>query len=157
MTLRIFAIFRESQQRVTLFRMRGANARTEPASEEVYCDVVEAQFARLGSAPPEQRLMMALVRDAVQCIEKHRFAQTLHGRRLFARDAEWILSDDKNWLYAFAKICDTLELDADAVRRALGLRRNGEEDDDRYPGNRVDTKRTGESAGREASGGGASC
>jgi len=65
--------------------------------------------------------MIALVRDAIRCIEKYRHARDFRGKRLFAQDSEWMLSNDTTWIYAFARVCETLDLDPDAVRIALGL------------------------------------
>ncbi|MFN2425261.1 MAG: hypothetical protein ABR587_02295 [Candidatus Binatia bacterium] len=70
---------------------------------------------------PEHRLMIALVRDAIRCIDKYRHARDFRGKRLFAQDAEWVLSDDTGWIYAFARVCETLDLDRNSVRIALGL------------------------------------
>jgi hypothetical protein len=71
--------------------------------------------------PPEHRLMIALVRDAMRCIERYRHARDLRGKRLFALESEWILSDETDGLYCFARVCETLDLDPDAVRRSLGF------------------------------------
>jgi hypothetical protein len=70
---------------------------------------------------PEQRLMIALVRDALRCIERYRYARDTRGRRLFAQEAQWVLSNDTDWLFAFARVCESLDLDPDAVRRTLRL------------------------------------
>jgi hypothetical protein len=70
---------------------------------------------------PEQRLMIALVRDALRCIERYRYARDTRGRRLFAQEAQWVLSNDTDWLYAFARCCESLNLDPEAVRRTLRL------------------------------------
>jgi len=75
--------------------------------------------------PPERRLMVALLRDAMRCIDKYRHARDSHGRRLFEQDAEWILSNDASWVYAFVRVCEALDLDPAAVRRSLGLRTGG--------------------------------
>jgi len=71
--------------------------------------------------PPEHRLMIALVRDAVRSIEKYRHARDFRGKRLFAQDSDWVLSNDTGWIYAFLRVCETLNLDPDSVRIALGL------------------------------------
>jgi hypothetical protein len=73
--------------------------------------------------PPEHRLMIAMVRDAIRCIEKYRHARDFRGKRLFEQDSQWVLSDDTSWVHAFVRICETLDLEPDAVRSALGLLR----------------------------------
>jgi len=71
--------------------------------------------------PPERRLMIALLRDSIRSVVKHRNARDSRGRRLFAEESGWILSDDMTWIYAFARVCEALDLDPEMVRRALGL------------------------------------
>lgn len=104
------------------------NLSEDRAVPEVSYDVTErsqllrADHSSPGSdTPPEHRLMIALVRDAIRCIEKYRHARDFRGKRLFREDSEWILSDDHTWIYAFTRICETLDLEPGAVRRALGL------------------------------------
>ena len=46
--------------------------------------VLPAQhFGSRRAQPPEQRLMIAVLHDALECIEKYRLATGTHGRRLF--------------------------------------------------------------------------
>lgn len=70
---------------------------------------------------PERRLMVALMRDAMRCIDKYRHARDAAGRRLFEQDAQWVLSDDRTWVYGFLRVCEALDLDAASVRRSLAL------------------------------------
>ena len=71
---------------------------------------------------PEERLMIAVLHDALECLEKHRFATAREGRRLFCQTKRWILADDMQWPYSFERICSALDLDPIAVRRRLALR-----------------------------------
>lgn len=65
---------------------------------------------------PEHRLLIAILADAVDCYQKNLAARSAKGRRL-CRDAEkWILSDDQAWVFSFRNICDTLGVDAEAMR-----------------------------------------
>ena len=68
---------------------------------------------------PEQRLMIAVLQDALDCIEKYRYATDTHGRRLFQEAKQWFLADETDWPYSFECICGALDLDADAVRQHL--------------------------------------
>ena len=70
---------------------------------------------------PEQRLMIAVLRDAINCVEKYRFATDHRGRRLFDEARRWVLAGETDWLYSFARICDIRDLDPDAVRQRLRL------------------------------------
>ena len=68
---------------------------------------------------PEQRLMIAVLHDALDCLEKYRFATGRHGRRLFHDAKQWFLADEPEWPYSFECICGVLDLDSSAVRQRL--------------------------------------
>ena len=70
---------------------------------------------------PEQRLMIAVLHDAFDCVEKYRNAMGTDGRRLFREAQRWFLSDEPDWPYSFECICGALDLDSDAIRQRLGL------------------------------------
>jgi hypothetical protein len=70
---------------------------------------------------PEYRLMIAVLEDALKCVTKYRSATDTRGRRLFEEEKQWLVSEETESPYAFACICDVLDLDADTVRRRLGL------------------------------------
>ena len=70
---------------------------------------------------PEHGLMIAVLQDAIDCVAKHRDAKDHRGRRLFDEATQWILAEETDWPYSFAGICAVLDLDANAVRRALRL------------------------------------
>jgi hypothetical protein len=68
---------------------------------------------------PEQRLMIAVLHDALDCLEKYRSATGSHGRRLFREAKQWFLADETEWPYSFECICGALDLDSNAVRQRL--------------------------------------
>ncbi len=81
--------------------------------------IVPAQFftRRVESSSPEKRLMIAVLEDAFNC-----YCKTGKSRRVQELRAEaeaWVASDDKRCLFAFEVICETLDLNADAIREAL--------------------------------------
>lgn len=79
-----------------------------------------AHFRGRGSAiRGEKRLMLAVLEDAVDCYQKFAFAREVRGRELFAEAEEWLFSSDNSWVFAFENICETLELNADYIRRGL--------------------------------------
>ena len=69
----------------------------------------------------EQRLLLAVLQEALGCWFRYRDASTIRGRRLFSEVATWFASRDKSWLYAFEHICEFLDFEPDSIRR--GLRR----------------------------------
>jgi hypothetical protein len=52
---------------------------------------------------PEKALMLAVLEDAITCIQK--------GKRWFRETVDWIVTDDDDWLFSFNNICETLCLD----------------------------------------------
>jgi hypothetical protein len=65
--------------------------------------------------------MMAVLDDAVRCVENHRFSRETRRRRLFADAKQWLLAEEAHWPYSFESICAVLDLDANAVRQRLLL------------------------------------
>jgi hypothetical protein len=85
--------------------------------------ILPAQFFQSlrtkGRYDGERRLMIAVLEDAVHCFMKQLHATDPKGRQLFLDAEEWISADDRTWFFAFANVCDTLDLDADHVRGGL--------------------------------------
>lgn len=57
-------------------------------------------------------LMLAVLEDAIQ-----QFSSSLGHRRAAAE--RWIMSPERQYVFSFAVICETLELEPSAVRRSL--------------------------------------
>src|SRR5437762_7302405 len=70
---------------------------------------------------PERDLMVAVLEDAIDCLGKSRFVKNGPRRRIFEQEKRWFLDEDTCWPYSFACICETLDLDSNAVRESLGL------------------------------------
>lgn len=67
----------------------------------------------------EQRLMCAVMEDAIDVYLKHAGATARHHRELFEDAERWVECQDRSWLYAFETICDYLGLDVAYVRGGL--------------------------------------
>src|SRR6185503_17127865 len=67
----------------------------------------------------EQRLMCAIIEDAVEAYLKHSAASHPHHREIFAEAEQWIETEDRTWLYSFDTICDYRGLDSPYRRRGL--------------------------------------
>jgi len=83
--------------------------------------ILPAQLLTPTELTPERRLMVAVLNDAVYCLEKYRFPTDARGRRLFRNAKQWLLASDPRWPYSFECICAVLNLDVNAVRRRLQL------------------------------------
>ena len=68
---------------------------------------------------PEKALMLAVLEDAVWCIQKYAECSKGRGKRLFNEARDWILDEDEDWLFSFNNICDALGLKPTYLRRAL--------------------------------------
>jgi hypothetical protein len=81
-------------------------------------------FARLrhrADHPGEQRLLLAVLEDAVHCFQTNVSARTPRRRNLFAEAEEWLLEDGVDASVTFGYVCDVFDLDMEYVR--AGLRR----------------------------------
>ena len=69
-------------------------------------------------------LMLAVLADAVRCIEQGRRRRGFRARRLAADAEAWVRSNRRDWPFSFINICDVLGFDADAFRTRLFTTRN---------------------------------
>jgi hypothetical protein len=73
------------------------------------------------SAPqgPEYLLVLAMLQDAVECVQKYRFAMDPNGRELYTDAHDWIASDDRQWPFSFENVCDILKINPEYLRTGL--------------------------------------
>src|SRR2546426_428977 len=76
-----------------------------------------AAFRREGGLERERLLMLAVLEDAVDCYQKYAHSRDPRGRQMYDEAREWVTSTDRIWLFAFENICDTLEINAEYMRR----------------------------------------
>lgn len=67
----------------------------------------------------EKRLMLAILKDAVECLEKYRAARNSSGIELYQNAVEWIADKSMGWLFSFNNVCDLLGFDPDYMREFL--------------------------------------
>lgn len=72
----------------------------------------------------EKRLMIAVLKDAVECLEKYRGARNALGQCQYLSALEWVEDTDTDWLFSFTNICDLLGFDPEYVREVLLKREN---------------------------------
>jgi hypothetical protein len=78
-----------------------------------------AAFRGSSAVKGEKRLMLAVLEDALDCYQKYAVARDGHGRQLFDEAHEWINSPARDWFFSFENICETLEINAEYLRRGL--------------------------------------
>src|SRR4030095_5780359 len=67
----------------------------------------------------EERLMFAVLENAVECFQNNVFARKPSRKQLFREAEEWFLDKENEALYSFENICDTLGFHPDHIRRGL--------------------------------------
>ena len=72
----------------------------------------------------EKRLMIAVLKDAVECLEKYRAARSSAGRSEYLSAIEWVEDPSTDWLFSFTNICDLLGFDPAYMREMLLKREN---------------------------------
>ena len=72
----------------------------------------------------EKRLMIAIFKDAVECLDKYRGARSGSGQSNYQSALEWVQDRGTEWLFSFTNICDLLGFDPDYLRAVL-LKREG--------------------------------
>ena len=81
-----------------------------------------AEFADLrsrASLDRERLLMYAVLEDALSCYRQYAGSRLPRTRQLHQEAREWVASDDRSSLFAFASICETLDIDPDVIRCRL--------------------------------------
>jgi hypothetical protein len=67
----------------------------------------------------EKRLMIAILKDAVECLNKYRGARSSLGISQYQNALEWVEDEGTEWLFSFNNICDLLGFDPDYLRKVL--------------------------------------
>jgi len=73
----------------------------------------------------EKRLMIAILKDAVECLNKYRGARSSLGSSQYQNALEWIEDEGTEWLFSFNNICDLLGFDPDYLRKVLIKKEGG--------------------------------
>ena len=94
--------------------------------EGEFCElesILPQQFygARRGTSnlEPLQRLMAAMMIEAIRSFQKNCEATTRAACEEFAEVQSWIFSDNEDALFCFRAVCDALQLHPDALRKLL--------------------------------------
>ena len=76
-------------------------------------------FRQKAHFEPEERLMFAVLTDAVECFQKYLGAGSRRSRTLFREAEAWIASRECSRLFSFEYICEVLNINPNYLR--LGL------------------------------------
>lgn len=72
-----------------------------------------------GQMEGQRRLMLAILQDAVECLEKYRTSKNSIHRELYQDAFQWVKDDSADWLFCFNNVCDFLGFDPEYVRQSL--------------------------------------
>src|SRR4030095_8081965 len=86
--------------------------------DPVDAGLIEAVYKRT-VRDGEERLMLAVLENAVEYFQKYVLARKPSGKQLFQEAEEWFLDKDSEALYSFENICETLGLHPDPIRKGL--------------------------------------
>jgi len=78
-----------------------------------------ATYERKFHLDPERTLLLAILQDAVICFQEFLLATSKKKQSLFVDAEEWILDQDKSYLYSFENICELLGFEASYMRQGL--------------------------------------
>jgi hypothetical protein len=68
---------------------------------------------------PEQRLMMAVLGEALFCFQKYHLAPDRDGKKIFAEAQDWLLDENEQWPFSYNNICAGLGISPSYLRRQL--------------------------------------
>ena len=76
-------------------------------------------YQRQSPLQPEKRLLLAVLKDAIEIFQKLANARNRRQRALFAAAEQWIYDKDADGLFTFNGACEALDLNPFFVRRGL--------------------------------------
>jgi hypothetical protein len=81
--------------------------------------VIIHQLFSNGIRSGEEKLMLAVLQDAVECFQENALSEQPWEKKLFQEAEDWILAKNADWLFSFKNICETLQLNPGYIRRGL--------------------------------------
>ena len=88
------------------------------SSDPLDSEIIERLFKK-NIREGEEKLMLAVLSDAIEHFQKYAFSKDEKGRKLFQEAEEWFLEKDNDGLCSFENICQTLQLHPDYIRQGL--------------------------------------
>jgi hypothetical protein len=79
--------------------------------------ILPSQF--FGAMCSEQRLMLAVLVDAINILQGWNRMGSARKRRAFSEAAQWIITKGTNYPFSFDSVCDALGIDSEVLRERL--------------------------------------
>jgi hypothetical protein len=94
---------------------------TDDTSPQADIILPSQYFETIGSIglSGEQRLMLAVLIDAINVLQSWRDGMNARKRRNFAEAAQWINARGTSHPFSFDNVCDALEIDSELLRSRL--------------------------------------
>lgn len=90
-------------------------------------------FRQKSYSEREEKLMFAVLTDAIECFQKYLGENSGRSRRLYGEAAAWIACRDSSWPYSFENICEALNINANYLRLGLMQWRINHESHKKFP------------------------
>ena len=88
-------------------------------ADVLLADQFAATFRARDSLGPEKRLILAVLEEAIRCLQKFISAGGRRHRALFRDAEEWIMEENSDWPFSFENSCLALGLNPGYLRRGL--------------------------------------
>ena len=76
-------------------------------------------YQRRFNLDPERVLMLAVLQDAVVCFQEYLGSTCKRKLNLYTDAEQWLLNDDRSYLFSFENICEALGFEAGYLRQGL--------------------------------------
>jgi hypothetical protein len=81
---------------------------------------VSLETVRKSYLEPEQKLMLAVLDNAIACFQKYAFTRDRKGKVLFQETEYWVQDTNSDWPFSFPNVYETLGFAPDYLRQGLG-------------------------------------
>jgi hypothetical protein len=78
-------------------------------------------FARNDLLTPHQRLVLAILENALHDFLRYRHLKGKREKRLFREALEWFTTPDEKGIFSFGVVCQSLGLEPEYIRRGLSI------------------------------------
>jgi hypothetical protein len=72
------------------------------------------------SMRPIKRLMLAVLEDALSCLHTHANPKNRERQLIYQEAEQWLLRKERDGLFSFSSVCETLGIAPDYLRAGLG-------------------------------------
>lgn len=108
-----------AKEELLAMRQRNHAAAQPPDSFRPPEVILPSQFFGKRHFTCEQRLMLAVLADAINILHDRRASLSMQKRQLLSEAVRWVMTHGSNVPFSFDNVCDALEINREALRRRL--------------------------------------